>query len=134
MDYFYKELKMKNHRKTPAIFVAKRCSVFVFASLFSLTSVVSFAQADTTSVAVTPSYLKESSNEITEVNNNQSMINLNNSSAEQLATLKGVGQKRAQAIVTYRKQHGAFKSVNDLIQVKGIGEKVLSDNMARLNI
>lgn len=64
----------------------------------------------------------------------EQVIHLNKSTVDDLVTLKGIGQKKAQAIVAYRDQVGGFKSVNDLIKVKGIGEKVLSDNIGRLKI
>ncbi|MDX8403774.1 MAG: helix-hairpin-helix domain-containing protein [Mariprofundaceae bacterium] len=51
---------------------------------------------------------------------------MNTASAAQLQELKGIGEKTAAAIVTYRNKHGAFKSVDDLTKVKGIGEKKLS--------
>ena len=53
-------------------------------------------------------------------------IDLNTASAVQLQELKGIGEKTAAAIVAYREAHGAFKSVDDLTHVKGIGEKKLS--------
>jgi competence protein ComEA len=49
-------------------------------------------------------------------------------------TLKGIGQKKAQAILIYREKMGDFKSIDDLMNVKGIGEKVLTDNKDRLKI
>ena len=49
-------------------------------------------------------------------------------------TLKGIGHKKAQAILAYREQIGAFKSIDDLTKVKGIGEKILMDNKTRLKI
>lgn len=52
-------------------------------------------------------------------------VNLNQASMDELVKLKGVGDKKAQAIVAYRKQHGDFKSVEDLAKVKGIGVKML---------
>lgn len=61
-------------------------------------------------------------------------ININHASVEQLSALKGVGVKRAQAIVEYREQHGNFGSLEELLNVKGIGEKVLANNRTRLVI
>jgi len=53
-------------------------------------------------------------------------INVNTASAAELTALPGVGEAIAQAIVEYRDNNGAFRSVDDLLQVKGIGEKKLA--------
>jgi len=52
-------------------------------------------------------------------------VNINTATAEQLQSVKGIGEKTAAAIITYREAHGAFKSVDDLTRVKGIGDKKL---------
>ena len=52
-------------------------------------------------------------------------INVNTASNEQLAAIKGIGVKKAQAIIDYREEHGNFARLNDLIKVKGIGESTL---------
>ncbi len=52
-------------------------------------------------------------------------IDLNMATSIQLQELPGVGEKTADAIVKYRKNHGSFHSVNDLLNVKGIGKKKL---------
>ncbi len=44
------------------------------------------------------------------------------------ANIKGVGMKKAEAIVAYRDQHGPFKSLQELTKVKGIGDKILEKN------
>lgn len=64
----------------------------------------------------------------------QQVVHLNKSTIDDLVTLKGVGYKKAQAIIAYREQVGGFKSVNELMKVKGIGEKILIDNKERLKI
>ncbi len=51
-------------------------------------------------------------------------ININTASVEELQTLPKIGPKTAKAIVEYRKHH-PFKSVDELLNVKGIGEKKL---------
>ena len=48
------------------------------------------------------------------------VVNINKATIEQLMTLKHIGHKRAVAIIEYRKEHGAFKKIEDLANVKGI--------------
>ena len=50
-------------------------------------------------------------------------VNLNTASVEQLTTLPGVGPKLAARIVEYRQKSGTFRSTQELMNVKGIGEK-----------
>lgn len=50
-------------------------------------------------------------------------ININTASADELQLLDGVGESTANAIIQYREQNGEFSSVEDLMNVKGIGEK-----------
>jgi competence protein ComEA len=52
-------------------------------------------------------------------------VNVNTATAAELTALPGIGETIAQAIVEYRDNNGAFRSVDDLLQVKGIGEKKL---------
>jgi competence protein ComEA len=50
-------------------------------------------------------------------------INLNTATKSELQTLNGVGEATATAIIQYREDNGTFKSVEDLVNVKGIGSK-----------
>lgn len=52
-------------------------------------------------------------------------VDLNTATQSQLETLDGVGPKKAQAIIEYRKKNGAFKSANDLDKVPGFGAKTI---------
>ena len=54
-------------------------------------------------------------------------ININTASAAELSELKGVGSAKSQAIVEYREKHGPFKKVEDLKEVRGIGDKLLEN-------
>ena len=53
-------------------------------------------------------------------------VNINTATAEELETLSGIGPAKAQAIVAYRETNGPFSSVNELVNVSGIGEKTLA--------
>ena len=50
-------------------------------------------------------------------------VNLNTATAAQIATLPGIGDKAAQRIIEYREKNGSFKKIEELMNVKGIGEK-----------
>ncbi|WP_194717726.1 ComEA family DNA-binding protein, partial [Neisseria meningitidis] len=53
-------------------------------------------------------------------------VNINAASQQELEALPGIGPAKAKAIAEYRAQNGAFKSVDDLTKVKGIGPAVLA--------
>ena len=56
-------------------------------------------------------------------------VNINTANAETLTKiLKGVGPDKASAIIAYRQQHGPFTSVDQLVEVKGIGKKLVDMN------
>jgi len=52
-------------------------------------------------------------------------VNINSASGKELQKVDGIGAKTAARIVSYRDEHGAFKSVEDLLKIKGIGKKKL---------
>lgn len=54
-----------------------------------------------------------------------SAININRASSAQLQSLNGIGPTKAQEILKYRKMHGSFNTVDELVNVKGIGPKTL---------
>jgi comEA protein len=59
----------------------------------------------------------------------QQKVDLNKASKKELMTVKGLNSAKAKAIVSYRKKHGDFKSVEDLKQVKGF--KKMSDDQLK---
>jgi len=54
-------------------------------------------------------------------------VNINQASAAQLALLPRVGAKAAERIVEYRKAHGTFAQAEQLMEVKGVGEKLFTE-------
>ncbi len=62
-------------------------------------------------------------------------VDINKASAQEMSeSLKGVGLKKADAIVAYRKANGPFASIDDLANVKGIGEKTIAKNKDNLQL
>ena len=65
---------------------------------------------------------------------NSGLININTATASQLTTLNGIGETKAAAIVEYRRQHGRFTSVDELLNVRGIGEKTLANIRGQITV
>ena len=65
-----------------------------------------------------------------------SALNINTADAQTIvdAHIKGIGKKRAEAIVAYRQAHGPFKSIEDLKKIKGLSGKVIESNRERLAV
>lgn len=62
-------------------------------------------------------------------------INVNKADAVEIAQhLSGIGPVKAQAIVDYRTEHGAFESLDDLTKVPGIGASIVESNKDKLSI
>ena len=59
-------------------------------------------------------------------------VNINTATVEELKTLKGVGEKKAEAIIEYRKKNGSFKTKEDLMKVRGIGKKLFESFEERI--
>jgi competence protein ComEA len=61
--------------------------------------------------------------------NGQPVVNINTADAQTIADgLNGIGIKKAEAIIEYRKEHGPFKTLEDLKSVKGIGDATVANN------
>ena len=61
-------------------------------------------------------------------------VNINTATKEELTSLKGVGDKRAQEIIDYRKKNGNFKSVDDLEKVPGIGPGLMKQIRSQVTV
>ena len=58
--------------------------------------------------------------------------NINMATVEEMKKLKGVGEKKAEAIIEYRKKNGSFKTKEDLMKVRGIGKKLFESFEERI--
>ena len=61
-------------------------------------------------------------------------VNLNTATASDLDGIKGIGPSKAKAIIDYRSKNGPFKSVEDLKNVKGFGEKSITKLKGELSV
>lgn len=63
------------------------------------------------------------------------IVNINEADADALAYyLSGIGEAKAETIVEYRTKHGSFKSIDDLVEVPGIGSKTVDANRENLSV
>ncbi len=91
---------------------------------FSMVLALSFSQA----VVAKSAEVKQSKQQSVSVN-------LNKAGAKEIAAaLKGVGMKKAQAIVAYREKHGDFNAVEEIASVKGIGVSTIAKNHDRIQL
>jgi competence protein ComEA len=65
---------------------------------------------------------------------NQGLVNINTADAQALTQLKGIGVKKAEAIVAWREANGKFSSIEQLVEVKGIGSATLEANRKIISI
>lgn len=61
-------------------------------------------------------------------------VNINTASLEELQTLPRIGPAIAQRIIDYRKEHGPFKRIEDIMKIQGIGERVFEQIKDRITV
>ena len=66
--------------------------------------------------------------------NSSELININTAPASELVKLKGIGEVKAAAIVEYRRINGNFKTVQDIMNVSGIGEKTFEKIRSQITV
>jgi len=61
-------------------------------------------------------------------------VDINKADKKELETLHGIGVKKAEKIISFRKENGCFESIEDLAKVKGIGPKTIEKNRKNLTL
>lgn len=90
---------------------------------FSKTDIVSSEEENSTTSA-----------DISNAQSNSTKININTADSAELQKLNGIGEKKAQQIISYRQKNGQFKQIEDLKQVSGIGDKTFETLKSQLEI
>ena len=84
-------------------------------------------------IALSPIAYSDPTTDMSQISQQQfEIININQAGIEQLIRLKGIGEKKAKAIIEFRQKHGDFSSFEDLLNVKGIGDNVIKENIDRV--
>lgn len=113
------ELKMM---KIKSIFTV--ISMLLFSGAMFLSTNTTFAADGNTKVTIQGGSLKAISK-----------VNINHASEKELVkNLNGIGASKAKAIIEYREKNGNFKNIDELVKVKGIGQKILEKNKEKLTI
>jgi competence protein ComEA len=71
-------------------------------------------------------YIKNKKSIIPKLETENQIMNINTATLEELKTLKGIADKRAEAIIKYREKNGKFENVEDIKEVYGIGDGIFS--------
>jgi comEA protein len=85
------------------------------------------------SVVSAPAFAEEAASNKA-ANSSELRVNLNTATAEELTELPGIGEKVAARIVAYRKSNGDFQKVEEVMNVKGIGEKTFTKLRGHLSV
>ncbi len=94
----------------------------------TLAKIVSYLEIAGDSIIIKSSLSTEEEKEITK------KIDINNASLDELTLLIGIGEKKAQAIVKYREEMGNFKRIEDIMNVKGIGNSTYEKNKDKITV
>ncbi|HEY2567330.1 MAG TPA: ComEA family DNA-binding protein [Candidatus Aquirickettsiella sp.] len=110
----------------------------IYSSLFVtlLTSIIAVPVLATTSPFISHNNTVLTSSPAKNIPNPISAnVNINTTDIETLvAELKGIGPKKAKAIIAYRNEHGPFKSIDDLVKIKGISKRIVDQNRNKITI
>ena len=103
----------------------------------SLTTESFSTESLTTESSTTESFTKESSATGSSSSKSEKIttkININTASVEELQTLKGIGPATAKSIILYREEYGAFSAIEEIMNVKRIGEKTFAKIKERITV
>lgn len=108
----------------------KQTLVLISIALVMIGAILVFVAVKSPRVYDEPSTTEASQSVSAEVSNAENSmteefiypINLNTATADELTMVKGIGEAKANSIIAYREEHGAFNSVEELKEVDGIGD------------
>jgi len=120
---------MKNRRHELYLVCAALviAAVLILYNTFSAPSVRIASLPQTSAVTLPPGVPDVGVSEAAPKNAPASVVNINTATAAELQTLPGIGEVKAAAIILYREENGRFIAKEELLNVSGIGEKILAN-------
>lgn len=117
-----------------AVFVLVCVGILLFSHLNMERESVYYVSADHFSQS--QQYEQETASEDVKLKNIDSAdkININSASADELIQLPGIGEKIAEAIIAYREEYGEFGSIEEIMEVSGIGEGKFNNIKAYITV
>lgn len=108
---------------------AKQTCVMIGIALLVLAGIMAYMSLSSPRVYVTPDSSTVPHSEYNDYTapSDAGKVNINYADIKELSTINGIGDTIAQQIVGYREENGAFSSIDELLNVKGIGESKLSE-------
>lgn len=95
-----------------------------------------FATTQAPGIWIATEYSRKADDSVSkeEKGRNDIQVNINTADKSELETLPGIGSAKAEAILNYRRSNGPFQSVDQLLEVDGIGEKLLDQLRAYVTV
>ena len=116
--YVYTENEYKKLTKKSETINQEKCEC----STYIIDNCISNGTSEIVSSDKDTSFVEENKSESAKEDNN--LVNINTASIEELTTLNGIGESRAKDIIEYRTNNGAFKNIEDIKNVSGIGDSL----------
>ncbi len=95
-------------------------------SSVSISSSSNSSSSSSSSNSTSTSSSNNNTNKNSTTNNQKKIININTATKAELTSLSGIGDAKAEDIINYRTQNGNFKSIDDIKNVKGIGDAIVA--------
>lgn len=122
---------LREEANTTVINLSKKISDEMVIIIYSNQEISSFSQTKEIENTVIDKCIQKDENSLKndaciskDDDSNNNLVSINTATKEDLMTLSGIGEKKAEDIIKYREEHGGFKSVDELMEVEGIGDSL----------
>ena len=122
---------LREEANTTVINLSKKISDEMVIIIYSNQEISSFSQTKEIENTIIDKCIQKDENSLKndaciskDDDSNNNLVSINTATKEDLMTLSGIGENKAEDIIKYREEHGGFKSVDELMEVEGIGDSL----------